>query len=424
MTYRTYFPAANDESAASILAMVVHTTDSAEARRIHFASLQRANPLANSLPCRAMRFCAVTEGAYGGPSRVLAAHSLLSWNSIGMSPESAQALELALTDGKRRTPCPTFDALLRCGNRTALKCPECSRIDQYRYGRSANYCTHCIDYVTRCLRHEMLLECAGDSSRLEALLIHERNDCARENSLQFARVAANLAAACPRQPAWREIVRLLREKQFVSESGRWHVAALRSEFQKIFHAGFEDPRLTYITEHGDYVEAAVRATSKGRSVHPVMVTLLRMFATDVEALPVHKPHFRPRPVGPAPEALLKTQRSAWLDIASRGTGLSRSETRLQAPALWTWLYRNDKAWLEAHQECVHHSRAVHRLQRIPAAVSDTIAVLQVDPLGQVHGGATPPSAYRMRLAYGIREYAFNRVRKKPGRESTNPTTPR
>ena len=129
---------------------------------------QHSTPIANSLPCRASRFCAITDDYYGPPAVVLVANSLAEWHAIGMTAPSREALMRALTDGRVRTPCPSLDALCQCGNRTELECPECARLDQQFLGRSANHTSHCIDYVTRCIHHDALLKCGGAGSEVPA----------------------------------------------------------------------------------------------------------------------------------------------------------------------------------------------------------------------------------------------------------------
>lgn len=411
MSSRTYFPAARDETAASILAMVVRTTDSKAARRAYSAYLQRANPLANSLPCRAKLFCAITEGAYGNAVHVLGEHSAMNWCAIGMSPTDADALALALTDGKLRTPSPRFGVFLRCGNRTALQCPECARLDWCKYGRTANHCLHCVDYVTRCAHHETLLQVDGNGSRFEAQFIRVASDEARANSLHYARVAATLANTCPRKPALSEIVGLLRQKHFISESGRVHFSALAHEFQRFFEAGFEDPRLTHIAADERFIGFAIKAIQQSRPVHPTLVALMLIFSREVTPLSAHSPQLRPSPVSAPPETMLTSRRAAWLAVRARAVEVSRSETRTRAPSLWTWLYRNDRPWLEANQMPIRVTPFKRRPRALrPAVVEAIIKTSVLDR--QATGVATRrTSAYETRLKFGIREYALSRMKR-------------
>jgi len=43
---------------------------------------------------------------------------------------------------------------------------------------------------------------------------------------------------------------------------------------------------------------------------------------------------------------LQASRADWLKVRACYQSLSRKELRAQAPALWKWLYRNDRAWLQ------------------------------------------------------------------------------
>ena len=344
------------------------------------------------------------------PERVLTAYSLLSWKAIGMPPDCAQALARTLTDGQSRTSCPTFDALLQCGNRTALQCSECALLDQRKYGRCANYCAHCIDYVTRCFRHETLLESAAESSTLEGMLIHKTSEGARRNSLRYARSAIYLADACPHQQAWSVIAGLLQGKHFVCESGRWRIADLRREAQRYFQPGFEDPRLTHIAEQGDFLEAAIRSATRGRPVHPTSIAMLYMFATEAEALPVRGPsRSQSQPTCHVSEQSRATQRSAWLRAISHMEGLSRTRMRKRMSALWSWLYRNDRAWLTENQVAPARSCGGRKTPPLLPAGSAAIAENTADPRCSAQGRAPLPSAYQMRIAYGMRECAFNRL---------------
>ncbi|WP_322046649.1 TnsD family Tn7-like transposition protein [Paraburkholderia sp. J67] len=410
MTSRTYFPAMRGETAASILAMVAKTTGSDDARRLYCAYQQRANPLANSLPCRAQRFCTCTENAYGDATRVLCEHCLMHWCAVGMTPTDADGLALSLTDGNLRTSCPRFDVFLRCGNRTALLCPECAAQDWYKYGRTANRCLHCVDYVTRCAHHEALLQLDGDASRLEAQFVRPESAVARANSLRYAQLAANLASTYPRKPALSELVGLLTLKNFISESGRVHFSALAREFQSYFKAGFEDPRLTHIAAHECFVGFAMDAIRQSRPVHPTLVTLLLIFAREAAPIPAQCPQPRPSSTSAPPETTLTRKRAAWLAVRARAMEVSRSETRRRAPSLWTWLYRHDRPWLEANQMPVRVAKVTRKPRASRSAAVESIIKASVLDSGSNGYAPRRESAYETRLTFGIREYALSRMK--------------
>ena len=46
---------------------------------------------------------------------------------------------------------------------------------------------------------------------------------------------------------------------------------------------------------------------------------------------------------------IKAARSEWQKVIKSNTELSRKELRAVTPALWKWLYRNDRGWLEQNQ---------------------------------------------------------------------------
>ena len=408
MSTYTFFAAAECESACSILKMVAQTTDSRDAKAAYASFYRHACPLVNSLPCRASRFCAITENSYGPPAVVLAANSLAEWHAVGMTALSREALMQALTDGWVRTPCPSFDALCQCGNRTELLCPECARIDAQVLGRVANHTAHCIDYVTRCVHHDTLLECGGAGSRLEALLIHSGSEAAHRNSARYAQFATELTThSFDSQTAWSEVTRLLTERRYLLDSGRWNLASLRRDFQRFFSSGFEDPRLFHITEGGDYVESAVRKAARGRPIHPTMIVLLAMFGTGADRLPVRLQSARPV----APETTkeqweLEEHRSQWLSTCAQNPNVSRSSIRRLAPAAWAWLYRNDEAWLKRNQAPTIRRHGGRRQKVAPTAVETFVSSTQEDYRASKHGRPPLPSAYQTRLAFGMRDHAF------------------
>lgn len=416
MSTYTFFAAAEGESACSILKMVAQTTDSRDAKAAYALFYQHSTPIANSLPCRASRFCAITDNYYGPPAVVLVANSLAEWHAIGMTALSREALMRALTDGRVRTPCPSFDALCQCGNRTELECPECARLDQQFLGRSANHTSHCIDYVTRCIHHDALLMCGGAGSRLEALLIHPVSEAAHQNSVRYARWATDLATrSFNRQTAWSEIARLLTARRYLNESGRWSLASLRSDFQRFFSSGFEDPRLTHITEEGDYVESAIRNAARGRPIHPTMVVLLAMFATEADTLPLRARRTRPLAPRTAKEQWeVEEHRSQWLSTCAQHQGTSRSLIRCLSSAAWAWLYRNDRVWLKLNEVSKIRRHGGRRLKAPPTAVETLISSTQEDYRASKHGRPPLPSSYQSRLAFGMRDHAFAQISERLG----------
>jgi hypothetical protein len=412
----TFFAAAEGESACSILKMVAQTTDSREAKATYASFYRHASPLANSLPCRAVQFCAITENSYGLPAVVLVANSLAEWHALGMTAQAREALMRALTDGRVRTPCPTLDALCQCGNRTELLCPDCARIDVQHLGRAANHTAHCIDYVTRCIHHDALLECGDAGSRLEALLIHPDSGAAHRNSLKYAQFATELATrALDSQTAWSEVIRLLAERRYLLESGRWSLGSLRRDFKRFFSSGFEDPRLGHITEDGDYVESVVRKAARGRPIHPTMIVLLAMFGTAADTLPARP--LRNRPLVPKTTKEpweVEEHRTQWLSMCAQNLGVSRSMIRRIAPAAWAWLYRNDQAWLKRNQAPKIRRHGGRKQKTPPGAVETSVSSTREDYRPSKHGRPPLPSAYQTRLAFGMRDHAFVQISERLG----------
>lgn len=417
MSAHTFFAVADDESACSILKMVSQTTNIPEARRVYVRCVQQASPMAGSLPCRASRFCAITENSYGSPRDVLDNYSLAGWNAIGMTPAEREGLMQSLIEGHSWSKCPRFDPLCQCGNRTELQCPECARLDETRFGRQVNHTTHCISYVSRCVHHDLTLESVANGSRLEALLIRPDAGAARMNSTKYALVATALAQReAGSLEVWPEITARLRERRYISVSGKWKMTRLRSDFQSFFSHGFEDPRLTHITNVSGYLLAAIRSGVHRRPVHPAMVTLLWVFSSEADVLPgPASTKVRSAHVAAKEESEVEAHRAAWLEVCRQHPGKTRTAISKLAPALRSWLYRNDRQWLVNHQvPKTFHLPAPPKPKQAPEAVKQTIANFTDDLRCSFKGREPLPSAYQVRLAYGMRPYAFDRLAKEFG----------
>ncbi|WP_175938371.1 TnsD family Tn7-like transposition protein [Caballeronia sp. BCC1704] len=409
MSFFTFPEALKGQSAASILRTVAECTNCARARDLHAASLRRCAPLINSLPCRAKLFCQITEGVYGDAEHILSDYSLRAWQALGMSEASFNCLTASLINGRYRTPCTRLLPLFQCQNRTELVCPECALNDWQEHGHPVQYCAHCIDYVTRCYRDGALLESDGEGSTYEGLFCKEGTTCARRNSLLYARTAIELCEKCHCIDTWPAIVAMLTEKGYVRESGRWAIATLQRESERFFAEGFEDPRLSEIARLGDFWVSAIRAFSRGRPIHPATIELAYIFATEADDAPVRKQMGPHEPTSRPGDDVLSAKRLSWLNLLDDSSDCTRKGLRKKAAALWSWLYRNDRDWFVEHQP--QRSRRVggRRVRPLPACVEDAIYSDHVDPRSSAYGRAPLPSAYQMRVAHGMTEFAFNRA---------------
>ncbi|WP_414446770.1 TnsD family Tn7-like transposition protein [Burkholderia sp. 22PA0099] len=418
MSAHTFFAAADDESACSILKMVSQTTDIADARSTYVRFAQRGGPIAGSLPCRAARFCAITENAYGAPSDVLTNHSLARWNAIGMTAVEREEFMQSLVEGRSWTQCPRFDSLCQCGNRTELHCPDCAALDKINFGREVNHLAHCIGYVSRCRHHDAPLVSLESASRLEALLIKPDSGAAYKNSRSYMVAAAALAQRAPEHlEVWDEVTQLLKERRYISESGKWQLSSLQRDFQSFFQLGFEDPRLSHITQAGNYLLAGIRSGTHGRPVHPTLVTLLFVFGSEADALPLRTSRARSATVAPKEQSEIEAHRAAWLQFSHEHPEMTRTEMRMQASAQWSWLRRNDYKWLTEHQAPKTVGFRLHgppKAKPAPKAVKQAVAAVTEDLRCSFRGRQPLPSVYQIRLAYGMRASAFERLAKEFG----------
>ncbi|CAN7770564.1 TnsD family Tn7-like transposition protein [Caballeronia sp. LjRoot34] len=409
MTFFTFPEAVAGQSAASILRTVAECTNCTRARRLHATSLRRCAPLINSLPCRAKLFCEITEDVYGDAEHILSEYSLRAWQALGMSEASLKCLTFSLTDGRYRTPCSRLLPLLQCQNRTELVCPECALNDWHEHRHPVQYCAHCIDYVTRCYRDGALLESEGEGSTYEGLFCKEGTACAGRNSLLYARTAIELSEKCHCIETWPAIVAMLTEKGYVRESGRWDVATLKRESERFFAEGFEDRRLSEIARLGEFWAIAIRAFARSRPIHPATIALAYIFATEAGEAPVRKKTRPHEPTSGPDDDVRSAKRLSWLNLLDDSRDCTRKGLRKKAAALWSWLYRNDRDWFVEHQP--QRSRRVggRRVQPLPPCVEDAIYSARADPRSSAYGRAPLPSAYQMRVAHGMTEFAFNRA---------------
>lgn len=270
---------------------------------------------------------------------------------------------------------------------------------------------HCIDFVTRCPLHDCKLFSDDECSSLEQMLSSGGTTHAARNAIRYAQVARGLAFDCPRPVVRESIHQRLVEKGYVSESGRFQLAELRQAFAKLFSDGFEDVRLNDLLKNSDVAETCARLLNRaGRAAHPVYLILLQWLSFEVGALPKAPRRNDARTSGyrPPPDEV-KLKRDDWLRHQDECAGLGRTEIRRRQPAIWKWLYRNDRNWLVRHQ-VVRRPTGSKKSRATPSPAFTRVVLSNESPLGCSATGLVPlPSAYQTRLAYGMSDYLFSRA---------------
>jgi hypothetical protein len=214
---------------------------------------------------------------------------------------------------------------------------------------------------------------------------------------------------------------------YVDSADRVRLVKLERDFKALFSDGFEDERLTCLVEDDAFVFNVIRLLgNRERAIHPVPLTLLHLFVKRVtspecaqvlmaEADYIGRLARRATVIvqsdGPSvqqsrtAQSEVEEKRSAWLSSAADFGSMTRAKSRRRA-ALWQWLYRNDSAWLSEQQQVAAWRPPKRRSARMPECLLTTLNEAKT-PLGvDAAGRDFAPSSYRVRLHYGLCDYAF------------------
>ncbi|MFL9889339.1 TnsD family Tn7-like transposition protein [Paraburkholderia sp. RL17-383-BIF-A] len=203
------------------------------------------------------------------------------------------------------------------------------------------------------------------------------------------------------------------------------MAELRDSYRKLFSAGFEDERLCHFVHDPSFFDCCIEAVQRADRAAPApMLVLLNYAARDIDAACTshRRPHSPSSPVD-VDAALRTSQRTRWLEQSVAHPEMTRTQLRHSLPDVWSWLYRNDRPWLQDRQRPAATPAGGRRFHEIPEFINAAINHGDVD-LREHHDGREPlPSAYQTRLAYGMNEYLFNRLPTMPpavGRQAQLP----
>lgn len=411
MTRLMLFPAVPRETVTSIAAMVAQTTASKEMKAISHVGNRRGLLLYSTLPCRAQRFCAITENAYGDAMELLARHTLVAYGTCGMSPPMAEAATSNIALGvASRTMFPRLLPGVECGNRFGLRCPECALAIPGGRFRRASLCAHCIPYVTRCPWHGCSLVCEHECSTLEVLMSKPGTIARASNSLRYAQLSCATSEVMPSEPIWPQTLGILREKGYMMDSGRLRMEQLHTDMRKLFSAGFEDERLSHLVSDTSVLDLCIQAARRTDRAAPAPILVL-MLQTACDVDEIARPSARriAEPAMPTDCERRDSSRTLWVAHMNRHPEMSRTQLRKSMPAVWTWLHRHDDAWLRDNQVPPRRRCGGRTLHELPDFLTKAITESTVDRRAHTGGREPLPSAYQFRLAHGLSDFLFERL---------------
>jgi hypothetical protein len=406
------FRAGDGESAVSILDRIAKTTNSKAAKRINAECYRSARPLLATLPCRPRRFVDVAGGCYGNEMRILSTHSLYPLYLAGMPSSIGEIFTSRLLYADHgKTGAARLNMVLESTNRFGLQCPECRKKSNLEFGYRTSLVVHCISFMSRCPYHGCLLSDDNGCSSMEVSLIKTGNRLSEHNAMLYSKTALQLLQDSSRQPVWKNVLTKLKAKNYISESGWFKSADLEKACLKLFSEGFEDDRLNWLIKEGRLVSRCVRTATRGRSgIAPTCLIIMDCLVDQIDERPmsptVRKATKKARDVS---EDELQLRRRSWELVHQTSDGLTRTQESKRDPATFTWLYRHDKNWLAEHRVPCAKSSGGWVASEIPPTVVETIQ--RNDWRRQPAGSGLIPrqSAYQLRLALGINQWAFRRV---------------
>ncbi|SAK98164.1 hypothetical protein AWB78_05624 [Caballeronia calidae] len=410
----TLYEAGLSETAFSLATATADTTFSPRIRQIVTTVFRRGNPLLHTAPCRIGQFCDLTNRLYGEPRQVLMERTLYPLFMSCLTASLAQRLEwqVCSTD-QPRLCCPSLPLPLQSANRYGLECKECTALSLQATGRRCSFTFHCIPLLTRCAIHDTALTLADPCSahEINMRVLDERSR--RSNSLRLGKILYRMYQSAKVQSAVEDVRILIRERGYVPEHGRLRAKDFSNDFLAFFSDGFEDERIiVWIRELGMLSPALRSLLYDDRPAHPVAVALLRM-ALDVIACKRPTARLRaPKQVdgrsSPPNEVERRAKRTLWEQHLARGIGLTRTQARLAAPALWRWLNLYDHDWLLAHQvPPLPKSNGGRRIQ-CNDAISSLVKASLRDACNPTDADR-PKWKYRARISCGLTQRVFDRL---------------
>lgn len=282
--FRTLYPAVQYETPFSLMATLALTTWEYDVRHVFTRALHGGPQLLQTSPCRLSRFCALTSDFYGTVKEVLMERTLFPLYR-GCMPESlANQIEIQMSIGRRgRTSGPNLPVQIYSVNRFGLECPECSIHTKTRSGRRCSLSFHCTPLQTRCPIHGCLYLLADECSAYETKIRHIGNRGSQRNSLRLSETLHKFLEQSATRYWLDWVDQKLRERRYMSESGRIKLTKLTRDFAAVYSDGFEDVRLTFWLTSGNMISHILHCMRRpSQAPHPVEVALLNNALTEIE----------------------------------------------------------------------------------------------------------------------------------------------
>lgn len=417
--FSTFYPAAERETAFSLLATACLGTTSCQTHHALALAFRRCSPMLYTLPTRVKLFCELTNCSYGNAKDILRSNCLYPYFCAGLSEATQLKLKSQLIEGVMgRTCAPHLPVLYDSTNRYGLDCPECTSEIQGLIGRRASLCHICIPLATCCAVHNCPLVITDSCSASELIFTRRSSTIPSTNDLQFARKSWNLCLESFQFDYRKNLSSLMIEKRYATPDGRARLFELNRDFRNFFSAGFDDVRLTTMIRELTIPTLVIRNLAREeRGIHPVFLTLMYWFleSADTSSLPMfekwrQKRSYKKKSEKYQPtEEQLQRKRREWLEHNNKPLNRTRTEIRLTAVSLWTWLYRYDRCWLEHHQAEGDRPKGKKGAAKVPRSLMSMLIKHSAPPPDRENLPPRRDSAYQSRLTAGLNDYVFRRV---------------
>jgi len=360
-----------------------------------------------ALPKCLVRFCEATDNAYGTPLEVAEAFTQLPYFASVLLAQEEHALVQRILESRPGPSRPCHLPILMSSSPFAEPhCPDCDR----RYGIPVVMRIHLPPYVSHCAIDGGALMATTNAGAYDSAC--RKSSAFRDrNGLEFSRRTASLFASGRQPGALRlRLVERLDKSGLRLKSGRYRRLAITDAIRRCFDEGFPDARLDELIQSGRSVETAIDALARpGRGLHPVYYLLLD-WMLDSAAAPRLSHFVTPRRT--PSERLLEDRlpyRERWLLASTLNPGLGRGQVRCLNPALWSWLYRNDKAWLMSHQTECRAPRPRCLDKQLCSPLTESLRDSAQSAATVLDGGSTRPvrrSVTRISEAIGLTKHEF------------------
>lgn len=249
------------------------------------------------LPYRLREFADSVGQHFYSDAELLNRHTFYPYFVAGLSKGTESELARRIFEGGRGPLCPAREPLgLTARPDVKRRCPRCEMEDIQSRGFYVERRYNIAPFVTRCPFHGDYLSILGDGveSELASFRWKEvQSDAVRRNAQRFASETQSLLEG--RGVTRSMCCHRLKAIGYVTEKGSLRAGALVGALRNYFADGFEDGMLSQLTADEYELRQALQRISRAhRSIHPVFLALLSIFADahdhktpeDVETRPV------------------------------------------------------------------------------------------------------------------------------------------